>query len=169
MDASMLGGGNISRYQLFQEIIKLSESEIWEEAVREWELNRIYVIEPDEEPEICLCGHYPIRECCIIRNKINNIEALVGNCCINKFMDTDSDLIIQALKRVLKDIANSFNSASIEYARNKRIISEWEYKFYTDIHRKHKDNLSFNQERVKIKINKKILRHFSHFKYGARL
>ena len=50
--------------KLIQEIIKLSVADIWEIAKCEWELIEIYF---SDEPETCLCGHYPIIELCEIR------------------------------------------------------------------------------------------------------
>jgi len=149
---------NISKYQLFDRIVEKSESSEWGKAVLEWEWTETYIIEEDEDPETCLCGHYPIKECCVITNKKNGNVAIVGNCCINKFMDTESDLIFQCIKRIQADITKSLNTATIEYVYAKRIITDWEYNFYKSIGKKR--NLSYKQETIKIKINKNVLNRF---------
>lgn len=142
-------------YRLYEELLKISVSDKIAEAIKEWEWTETYLIEPDEDPETCLCGHYPIRECCVITNKITGEEVIVGNCCINRIVKTESDLIFQALKRVKKDVTKSFNFAVIEYAYRKHIINEWEYEFYESIMRKRE--LSPKQYSKKLNINIKIL------------
>ena len=145
----------IGGYRLYEELLKISVSDEIAKAIKEWEWTDTYLIEPDEDPETCLCGHYPIRECCIITNKITGEEVIVGNCCINRIVETESDLIFQALKRVKKDATKSFNFAVIEYAYRKHIINTWEYEFYKNIMRKRK--LSPKQYSKKLNINVKIL------------
>lgn len=148
----------IGGYRLYKELLKLSVSDKIAEAIKEWEWTKTYFIEPDEDPETCLCGHYPIRECCIITNKETGEEVIVGNCCINRILETESDLIFQALKRVKKDITKSLNLAVIEYAYRKHIINEWEYEFYKSIMCKRE--LSPKQRSKKLSINAKILSSF---------
>jgi len=84
----------MNHYKLFDEVLKLSVSQEWKTAVLEWSWERTYYV--DYASENCLCGH-DIAECCVIKNKLNGNEAVVGNCCINKFMETDNDLIFQAI------------------------------------------------------------------------
>jgi hypothetical protein len=145
----------IGERRLYEELLKISISGKIAEAIKEWEWTGTYFIEPDEEPETCLCGHYPIYECCTITNKKTGKEVIVGNCCINRFLETESDLIFQALKRVKEDNTKSFNIAAIEYVYGKHIINEWEYDFYKSIMRKRK--LSPKQRSKKLSINAKIL------------
>lgn len=153
-DANIWGGGNISEYLLTERIVELSEADEWGKAVLEWELDHIYFIDGDDA-ETCLCTHYPINEVCVIRNKKNGLSTHVGNCCVKKFMDSESDLVFQALKRVIADNTKSFNVAAIEYVFRRRIITAWDYKFYSDILRKRL--LSPKQEKQKLRINKVIL------------
>jgi hypothetical protein len=83
-------------YQLTAEIVQRSEAGVWDAAKLEWEL--LHVFEA-EEPETCLCGHYPIIEICILHNRLKGKEVLVGNCCVKKFVGLPSDKIFQAVKR----------------------------------------------------------------------
>lgn len=142
----------MSEYNLTQEIISLSQSKVWDLAKLEWGLDQIFEA---EEPEECLCGHYPIIEICILRNKLNGKFASVGNCCVKKFIGLPSDLIFQAVKRVRKDNEKSLNAEAINYAFNKGWISAWEFSFSIDTIRKR--NLSEKQLQMRVKINEKIL------------
>jgi len=148
----------MSEYKLMRRIIELSEADIWEKAKLEWVWIDTFFIADGDEYETCLCGHYPIKECCVIRNKKNGRETIIGNCCINKFMDTESDLIFQCIRRLQDDIEKSLNVATIEYAYRMRVISRWEYNFYYDV--RSKRNLSYKQTAVKLKINERVLNRF---------
>ena len=141
----------MSEYKLTSGIISLSQSEIWDKAKLEWVLNEIYQA---EEPDTCLCGHFPIIEICILRNKFNGNHATVGNCCVKKFIGLPSDKIFQAVKRVKKDNQKSLNAESIQHGKNKGWLNQWEYDFYMDIMRKR--NLSSKQLQKKIQINEKF-------------
>ena len=142
----------MSEYKLTAGIIALSHSDVWDKAKLEWDLNEIYQA---EEPEACLCGHFPIIEICVLKNKLNRNLATVGNCCVKKFIGLPSDKIFQAVKRIGKDDEKSLNAESIQHAKNKRWINEWEYNFYMDIMRKRK--LSPKQLQIKTQINHKFI------------
>jgi len=86
----------MSEFKLTNEIIDLSKSKIWDAAKLEWSLAKIYEA---DEPETCLCGHFPIIEICILQNKLNHKQATVGNCCVKKFIGLPSDKIFQAVNR----------------------------------------------------------------------
>lgn len=51
----------MSQYKLSQGIITSSEADKWDLARLEWELFRMY---DDQDFDICLCGHHPIKEIC---------------------------------------------------------------------------------------------------------
>lgn len=142
----------MSEYKLTQEIIQRSQSKVWDIARLEWALNEIYEA---DEPETCLCGHFPIIDICILRNKVNGHLATVGNCCVKKFIGLPSDLIFQAVKRVRMDTQNSLNAEAIQHAYEKGWINEWEFKFSIDTMRKR--NLSAKQLQSRMKVNEKML------------
>jgi hypothetical protein len=141
----------MSEYKLIKEIIALSSSSIWDIAKLEWSLHEIY---ETEDPDTCLCGKFPIIEICILYNRVNGNYAIVGNCCVKKFLGLPSDKIFQAVKRVKKDITKSLNTDAIEHAFNKGWLNKWEFDFYIDI--MHKRNLTQKQAVKKIEINEKI-------------
>jgi len=101
----------MSEYKLGQEIVARSVAKVWDTAKTEWGLHEIYEA---DEPETCLCGHFPIIELCVLINRRNGQLATVGNCCVKKFMGLPSDLIFQAVKRVRADSGRSLNAESIE-------------------------------------------------------
>ena len=140
----------MSEYKLTAELLKLSQSQKWDEAKLEWEL---IDIERVEEPEECLCGHYPILEICTIKNIKTNKESRVGNCCVNKF-NNKSDKIFRSVAKIRKDIEKSVNAETLALAIKNRWISDKDYKFYMDILRKR--NLSDKQMTWKKSINQKI-------------
>ncbi|MEL7354661.1 MAG: hypothetical protein AAFN38_24860 [Cyanobacteria bacterium J06560_5] len=144
----------MAQQQLIKEIVSLSRAGSWTEAKAEWGLNRIYFA-LGEKPERCLCGHFPIIELCELINEENGHEATVGNCCVKKFLDLDSDKIFQATKRVKEDDERALNAESIEYGHEQGWFSDWDYKFYMDTWRKR--NLSGKQEAHRVRINRKFL------------
>ncbi len=144
----------MSEYKLTSEILKLSKEKNWDAAKLEWRLTEIY---ESEEEETCLCGHHPIKELCIIQNNITKNDAIVGNCCVNKFIGIPSEKIFQSLKSIRKDIEKSLNAESIQYAFNHNVINGWERKFYLDIMRKRQ--LTDKQLEKKININNKFLKN----------
>ena len=144
----------MSKYQLALEIIKRSVNPTWELAKLEWKLVEI---EEAEDYKTCICGHYPIKELCILENKENGNSVVVGNCCVNKFIGLPSSKIFQAVKRVRKDTTKSLNAETINLAFNLRWINKWENDFYLDIMRKRV--LTDKQRAKKLSINEKVLRH----------
>jgi hypothetical protein len=151
----------MSEYTLTEEITKLSHAKSWDAAKLEWSLDHIYEA---DEPETCLCGHYPIVEICILKNKVNGQSATVGNCCVKKFIGLPSDLIFQSVKRVRKDSSKALNAEAVEHAYAKGWINEWEYKFSLDTVRKRV--LTVRQHETRVKINNKMLAHLKRQKIG---
>ena len=142
----------MSQQQLAYEITKLSHNVTWELAKEEWKLNTIYI---DEDLTTCTCGHFPIKEVCILRNKINGKYVHVGNCCVKKFMGLPSDLIFQAVKRVQADNTKSLNVEALQYAKDKGWLNDWEMGFYMNTMTKRK--LSEKQKAKKLQVNQMFL------------
>jgi hypothetical protein len=145
---------NVSQSQLITEILERSVAQTWDEARREWSLYEIYEA---DEPETCLCGHFPIIELCVLSNRHNGIQATVGNCCVKNFIGLPSDRIFQAIKRIRRDPSNSLNPEAIQHAFDRQWITEWERDFYLTIMRKR--NLTEKQSAKKLQINDRVLRH----------
>jgi hypothetical protein len=104
---------------LKREILALSKAVDWETAKKEWSL--VDIIESDE-PETCLCGHYPIIEICTIANRITKNIAEVGNVCVKRFLGIRSDLVFAGIKRIKGDITKSLNDDSIVFFKEKGVL-----------------------------------------------
>ena len=142
---------SISSYRLFEAITNLSVAVVWEEAKKEWYLAHIEIADDNEVAEntyVCACGHPHLKELCYIRNKKNGNEVLVGNCCVKKFMELESDKIFQAVKR------KRVNPALVEYAAAHNWISPWERSFLLGVARKRK--FSQKQKAVYDRLSEKI-------------
>lgn len=142
----------MSAFQLTNEIIKRSVARTWDQARLEWSLLEVYEA---DEPETCLCGHYPIIELCVLRNSQNGGQATVGNCCVKRFVGLPSDRIFQGVKRVRKDAAKSLNTEAIQHAFGRGWINDWERNFYFDVMRKRR--LTPRQKAKKLQINNRVL------------
>ena len=144
--------GHMSRYKLVHEIIARSEAKNWDQAILEW---RLLKVDTAEEPETCLCGHYPIVELCTLRNLRNGRFAVVGNCCVKKFLRIRSDLIFNGFKRIAKDITKPLNRAAIDYATKQGWIRPWETRFTLNTTRKRIPTRK--QMEIRQEINRKVL------------
>lgn len=141
----------MSEYKLTEKIMARSQADHWDAAKLEWTLEDVYEA---ETPETCLCGHFPIIELCVLRNRHNQNLATVGNCCVKKFLGLGSDKIFQAIKRVRKDSERALNAEAIEHGHVKGWINDWEKNFYLDTMRKRK--LTKKQIEKRIQINEKF-------------
>jgi hypothetical protein len=138
--------------QLKTAILELSEATDWEVAKKEWKL--VGVSEADE-PECCLCGHYPIIELCTISNRVTANTVDVGNVCVKRFLGFRSDLIFQSLKRIRSDMEKSLGADATAFFFERDVITQWEYKFLQNTMRKR--NLSLKQLFTRRQINQKVL------------
>ena len=146
----------MAEYRLKEEIIALSESKIWAVACLEWNLIGIHFKDPDD-PQTCLCGHFPIIEICTITNRLNRNQVEVGNCCVKKFMGLPSDLIFQGIKRIRENIDAALNEQAALYAHSKGWINDWELKF--SLSTKRDRRFSSRQREKRQQINTRVL-HF---------
>jgi hypothetical protein len=138
--------------QLQQAILDQSESDIWDVARKEWRLASVYEV---EEPERCLCGHFPIIEICVLRNTRNGQQAEVGNVCVQRFMGIDSTKIFQSIKRIRKDPSKSLSMDVVILFSQQGILANKDVQFYSSIHKKR--NLTLPQANWKQDINKRVL------------
>jgi hypothetical protein len=93
-----MGEGHNFR-QLRDAVLALSSAREWEVARKEWSV--VDVSEVDE-PETCLCGHFPTIEICTIADRVTGARTEVGNRRVLRFLGVRSDLIFTAIKRIRK-------------------------------------------------------------------
>lgn len=141
--------------KLREGIVALSDSKIWYLARLEWTIDYIILLESGEASETCLCGHHPIRELCYLFNKKNRNRTLVGNVCVEQFLELGSAAIFDCLKRIVEDDTKALNAATIVYARSHQWISSWEENFCNDTAKKRK--LSGKQLAKRVEINRRVL------------
>jgi hypothetical protein len=134
------------------EILARSRATDWETAKREWYL--LSISEADE-PETCLCSHFPIIELCTIANRITGIQVDVGNVCVKRFLGFRSDLIFASIKRIRVDVTRSIGTEAAVLFHERGIINAWEYGFQQNTRAKR--NLSAKQMETRMSINRKIL------------
>jgi len=142
--------------QLKFAVLTLSQSKDWVSAIQEWSLLDIW----EDEPDTCVCGHFPIKEHCLIGNRVTNKSLIVGNCCVKHFMGmSEGGLVLAAIRRVREQPdKGALNQTAIGYAFDHEWINKWEREFYLDTCRKRK--LTAKQATKRAQINQKVLLKF---------
>lgn len=114
--------------KLHQLVISHSIGKTWISAKQEWRLISIY-----DADSYCICGH-SIRENCIIRNKNNDKELIVGNVCVNQFNEkclTISHTARQSLTKLNHSVTTKrANKDLVEIALRLGILSKAEHDRY---------------------------------------
>lgn len=136
-------------------ILALSNSHDWDEAKAEWELHIVY---HDGSDRSCECGHQPIHQICVIKNRDNRNEAEVGNVCVHKFMRLASTRIFAVLRRVEAEMSKSLNPAALELFRRRGVIDYGEEQDYLSYWRK-RTNMTDEQRAQKADINERVLKY----------
>ena len=134
-------------------ILALSNAEAWLEAKPEWELHGAYL---DASRRSCECGHQPIHQICVIKNRENQNQAEVGNVCVHNFMQLASRRIFGVLKRVSAEVTKSLNPAALTLFYRRGVISKGEMDDYLSYWRRRK-SMTDEQRRQKLEINKRVL------------
>ncbi len=129
-------------------ILERSESQIFEEARREWEIEGVNF----DDPDMCPCGQ-AIREKCWIYNRKTHCRTFVGNVCVHRFMNLAPQSLFTGLKRVVE--GGRANQSTIECWAATGLLSEKEKTFLMDI--RHKRKLSPKQQAWEQAIQKRIL------------
>ena len=134
-------------------ILALSNAKKWLDAKPEWELHLVY---NDVSERTCECGHQPIHQICVIKNRENANEAEVGNVCVHNFMQLASRRIFSVIRRVRAEKTKSFNPAALDLFRRRGVVSAAEVEDYLSYWRK-RTNMSDREREQKVDINKRIL------------
>lgn len=133
--------------------MSISVASNWEDARSEWELHLVYT---DPDARSCECGHQPIHQICVIKNKDNGNEAEVGNVCVHKFMQLASQRIFSVLRRIRADNSKSLNPKALELFLRRKVISQIEHDDYKSYWRRRK-NMTDEQRDQKLDINLRVL------------
>lgn len=135
------------------EILERSVSQEWMAALQEWTLDRIWM---GNDPGKCLCTHNPIREHCLVVNKKNGKQAIVGNCCVQTVLGLDSASIFAGLKRIYANPFSGLSDKATAYFAQENVISNWEKTFTQSNHAK--KLLTLKQWKYRLLINSKAIK-----------
>jgi hypothetical protein len=124
-------------------------------AKREWELESLFFTEPGDYGT-CLCGH-AIREHCVIVNRANGNTAIVGNCCVKRFLGLGSEPVFAGFRRIMRDRGRALTPAAVEYAHARGWLNDWEKDFLLNTRRRTRSNLSDLELAKRREINQRIL------------
>lgn len=141
-----------NEWKLREEIIAMSQADNFEEAKLEWILERVY-----KGLGVCLCGHSPILNLCVLRNTKNNEKTIVGSSCVQKFIGINTEQLFKSYQLIVKDIESYLDLAFIDYLFKHDVINKWEYEFLKSTFRKKFEWLSEKQRTKRIQINKKVI------------
>ena len=97
----------------------------------------------------------PIHDLCQIANKSTGSRAMVGNCCVKRFLELPSAAIFAGLKRIGADPCASMGAAALEMALGNHWIAGWEGALYHQATRR--QGCSPAQMSKKIEINQRVL------------
>jgi hypothetical protein len=106
--------------QLRERILVVSAASDWDVARKEWGLIEIHEA---DQPETCLCGHFPIIEICTISNRLTKKRVEVGNRCVRRFLGFRSDLIFKSIKAIRRDCARSMNADAIAFFNERGLLT----------------------------------------------
>lgn len=140
---------------LKKHILQLSNAKCINQAIKEWEWTSIF-IQPNS---CCPCGKKPIKENCVLRNKLNGKETTVGNVCVKQFIGINTGNVFSGLKRIQQKPKNaSPNQDLIKFAYDVGAIKTNENEFLNNICKKQK--LTPDQEKWRNDLNKKLIDKF---------
>lgn len=146
-----------NEFQLMERIVEMSVADNFQQAKLEWILTRIYKKDDGE----CLCGHSPIINHCVLTNKLNGNETIVGSSCVQKFIGIPTDKLFASFTMIVKDRQAYLGLEFIEYLHEHGVINDWEYEFLKSTFRKKFEWLSDKQKDKRIQINKKVIEYMT--------
>lgn len=138
-----------NRRALVNHILELSvEQQDFKAACTEWQY-----VASDFFDNHCPCG-VEIHENCHIHNKLNGNTTIVGNVCVNKFLNIQTPNTT-GLKKLLDDITATAPKALIEMAVAYGYLTTYESNILATFHGKR--SLSFDDMLTKAQLNDQIL------------
>ena len=115
----------------------MSRAQHWDEAKLEWDFHGAY---EDTNMTHCLCLH-GIMERCVLRNRLTECFALVGNKCVKQFIShialgAPTGAIFASIKRVRKDPDKAVHKHLLKMAWDKGRITARAERWYANHSRK---------------------------------
>lgn len=148
------GSPTKKEWMIIKNMLTLSQSYIWKNAVNEWEIIGSTYLEVGEESETCICGHNPIRQIFHVKNKINGHTAKVGNVCIRLFENIapndKQNNIFKSLKELKRNPKTSVSDELLEFSVNQNVLTPKEKEFYLSIQKKRLLTSSFAEKKANL-------------------
>lgn len=120
---------NKKEYKLVERLLKKSVASKWAWAKEEWFVDDVQMLDDGDDYETCTCGHYPIKEVIVIKNRFTGVYMAVGNCCINRVLTNEFNKLFAAVRK------GKVNMILIHFAYKKGIIFDKEYIFMMQVWR----------------------------------
>jgi hypothetical protein len=146
-------------FRLYPAITRRSESPTWEEARREWDLEKVL----PEALDQCACWHRITKRFLVVNHLTGN-RVVLGSCCVKTLLDgLGAGSAFESIERVLKDPEKAaLNEAAVDYAHSRGLIDEWQAGFYRDINRIAKRyRLRPKQLAKRVEINRRVVGRLS--------
>lgn len=147
-------------------VLRKSASEVWEEAVLEWEFDKYYY--NDTKVRIyCPCSPREIKHITVMKNKITNeLLEIDNNCAETYFGITESETIKKMVQKLSRDINLGMNKTALDYLWKNRCIHEIDYNNYEIAQgkRESKHPYSENMIRIRQEINT-VLINYTKYRY----
>lgn len=140
------------RKGLKDNIMSLSDSKVFSEAVLEWIVTDTEIMDRFYR---CPCNQ-AIKELCYLTNKHNGKKTAIGNCCVKHFIDNAVDELFISEFRILSDITDVVLAKYLTMKFAEGIINTWEYLFYADT--METEILTDKQLLCRMKVNVKMLK-----------
>lgn len=112
--------------RLTTELLARSMSKDWDTAKTEWFLHHVM-----EGVSTCICGKNPIQKICILENKYNKDQVILGSTCVEKYMFIKCEHIFTDMAALRK--GRFVKLATLDYAKSRGFVNDWEYGFYLNL------------------------------------
>lgn len=138
--------------QFEENILLLSFSQDWKEALKEWSL-----VSLTKGEDICPCGG-PIKNLVKIVNNLTGNPAIVGTTCIDKFFSIPATKLFNELQKSKENKYYIFSADMVSFIKRLDVINDWEEEFYLNMIKcKEKGwKLSAKQVELYLKLNLRI-------------
>lgn len=147
-------------------VLRKSTSDVWEEAVLEWEFDKYYY--NDTKARIyCPCSPREIKHITVIKNKKTNESLEIDNNCAETYFGiTESETIKKMVQKLSRDINLGMNKTALDYLWKNRCIHEIDYNNYEIAQgkRESKHPYSENMVRIRQEINT-VLINYTKYRY----
>lgn len=142
----------MNQFKLFDKIRELSQADSWGQGMGEWDAVAVYYT---TRPERRICGKFPIHRICVLENRLNSNNRILGIDCVNKFCTLPWKKIIGGMSRLRKAPKRAMSYLTLVYARSYDWINRREFEAYAKMIRKRR--LTPGEKEQRREINCRVL------------